>query len=79
MGKGKGKRKGVLTFADLERDAKAFIECKVRVLGSVEQVKNSYRRNDLVSRYAVDYAEWHFGPTGRPDVNSKTIWPRLDF
>ena len=41
MGKGKGKRKGVLTFADLERDAKAFIECKVRVLGSVEQVKNS--------------------------------------
>ena len=81
MGKGKGKikKKRALTFTDLEQDAKAFIECKVRVLGSVEQVKNSYRRNDLVSHYAVDYAARHFGPTGRPDVNSKTIWPRLDF
>lgn len=62
------KKPETFTFADLEPDAKSFIETKVRVLGSVGAVKRSYRLDDLVSRYALAYAERHFGPTGRPEM-----------
>ena len=31
------RKKEKFTFADLEPDAKSFIECKVKVLGSVDQ------------------------------------------
>ena len=68
------RKKQKFTFDDLEQDAKTFIECKVRVLGSVEQVKNSYRRDDLVSHYAVAYAEGHYGPNGKHEIRSR---PRL--
>ena len=65
------KKKEKFTFDDLEQDAKLYIESKVKLLGSVEAVKLSYRLDDLVSRYAIAYAQGHFGPTGRPE-----IWPK---
>ena len=40
---------------------KAFIEKKVRLLGSVVEVEKFYRRDDLVSEYARTFARRIYG------------------
>jgi len=51
------KHKQKFTFADLEPDAREFIERKVKRLGSLGAVRRDYKRDDLVSRYAVAFAQ----------------------
>jgi len=41
----------------LNPDQRQFIETKVKRLGNLEAVKRDYRRNDLVSKYALEVAE----------------------
>ena len=40
----------------LTKDQKDFIKNKVKKLGSVEKVKNFYKRDSLVCQYAHQYA-----------------------
>jgi hypothetical protein len=41
----------------LNKDQKKFIKDKVKKLGSVEAVQKDYKRKDLVSEFALEYAE----------------------
>ena len=62
-------RKKRYDFSELEGDAKQYIITKVKNLGSVEAVKMDYRLNDMVSAYAIQYAEWLF----------RKVRPKLSF
>lgn len=55
----KKKRKHAVDDASwtLPTEAKNFIKKRVKALGSLEAVRRNYWRDDLVSKYAVGYAE----------------------
>lgn len=52
----KGERIGEIKMA-LDRDQRTFIKNKVEKLGSLEAVKNFYKRKSLVCEFALAYAE----------------------
>lgn len=41
----------------LSKDQKKFIKTKVKKLGSIKAVQKDYKRKDLVSEFALEYAE----------------------
>ena len=49
----------------LDQDQKDFIERKVEKLGSMKKVKQFYKRDSLVCKYAVQYANKIFKKKGR--------------
>ena len=59
---------------ELDQGAKAFIERKVRKLGSYERVADFYSRNDIVGKYALALARERYGVEG-PTMPAYPIVP----
>lgn len=56
---------------ELGDDQKIFIQAKVKELGDVEAVKKFYNRPDLVSKFALEYAEIIFKQKNKKKIKIK--------